>query len=413
MKEANLLRLVQAFTISRIVYVTPFLALKTDERQKINNIIKRAHKQALGIPITAPNSKFEAMGVHNTLEELREAQRTGKLERLAKSITGRHILNNLGITYEAQQGQKIDIPAEQRARLHIPPLPMNMHPVHNEDRRMERARALHRRFERSDDVVYVDAAEYRDKDAMAIAVVDSQGHSVSSGTVRTDTPEVVEEAAIALALASTHAKFIVSDSKSAIRNFTRGRISPEAHHILKGFTGTKLRGVQIVWAPAHSALPGNDNAHEAARGLSYRDCLETPELSLRLGGRDRMVAYREIITHYRLGRIKYPAPHSTLNSWQSVAWRLLQSNSFPSPLTYSYCYPGLYDNTCKLCSERADLAHILWACPLKDTSKPPAINIATPEQWETVLLSSDPDVQLRAVQMAEDAARTQGLLAAV
>lgn len=126
-----------------------------------------------------------------------------------------------------------------------------------------------------------------------------------------------------------------------------------------------------------------------------------------------MVTYREIIDHYRLGRARYPAAHRTLGKWQSVAWRLLQSYTFPNPVTYSHCYPGLYENKCKLCSARADLEHILWACPLKVNTTPQALDITSSEQWETVLLSSDPDVQLRAVQMAEDAARAQGLLAAV
>lgn len=68
MKEKTLLRLVYAFVISRITYVASFLPLKQVEKQKINSLIKRAHKQALGIPICTPNEKFDALGVHNTLE---------------------------------------------------------------------------------------------------------------------------------------------------------------------------------------------------------------------------------------------------------------------------------------------------------------------------------------------------------
>ncbi|KAG0412673.1 hypothetical protein HPB47_010191 [Ixodes persulcatus] len=99
MKENTLLRLVYAFIISRITCVASFLPLKQVEKQKINSLIKRAHRQALGIPICVPNVKCEALGVHNTLEELIEAQRIAHLERLTKTATGRHLLNRLRISY--------------------------------------------------------------------------------------------------------------------------------------------------------------------------------------------------------------------------------------------------------------------------------------------------------------------------
>lgn len=129
--------------------------------------------------------------------------------------------------------------------MHVPPLPKNMHPVHNLERRRQRAKAIHNRFKNSDDVVYVDAADYSNRDAMTVAVVDRQGHLVASGTVFAPSTEVGEEVAIALALASSRAKFIVSDSKSAVRNFARGRVSSEALRIMAGFDGTRLRGSKL------------------------------------------------------------------------------------------------------------------------------------------------------------------------
>ncbi|KAG0419275.1 hypothetical protein HPB47_004238 [Ixodes persulcatus] len=75
----------------------------------------------------------------------------------------------------------------------------------------------------------------------------------------------------------------------------------------------------------------------------------------------------------------------------AVAWRLLQTNTFPNPVAYSRCYPGLYSSACKHCGDRADLQHM---------------------QWETVLLSSAPGEQVRLVQMAEATAKEHELLAA-
>lgn len=424
MKENSLIRLIQTFVLSRIVYVAPFLDLKTEEKKRINVMIRKTYKQALGIPVSTSNERFEALGLHNTIEELIEAHRTAQMERLSKSQTGRHILESLRINYEPRTDIKTEIPADIRRHLYIPPLPKHMHPSHNEERRKERAKALGRRFENSKDVLYVDAADYEHQDAMAVAVVNNQGHAIASATILTTTPEVGEEVAIALAMTSSPKyKIIISDSKTAILNYAKGRISPKAQKILQaGFHGDRARGIQIIWAPAHSGLPGNVNAHDAARGFADRDDVtntNTDAFAIRRSGRDRLVSFREIIDHYRLARARYPAAHCSLNKWQSVAWRLIQTNTFPNPIAFSHYHPDVYTDICKHCNNRADLQHIIWACPKKqynnNCSKPqqPSLIIRNEEQWETVLLSSDPDVQARVVQMAEDAAAAQGLPAAV
>lgn len=149
MKENSLIRLIQTFVLSRIVYVAPFLDLKTEEKKRINVMIRKTYKQALGIPVSTSNERFEAPGLHNTIEELIEAHRTAQMERLSKSQTGRHILEPLRINYEPRTDIKTDIPADIRRHIYIPPLPKHMHPSHNEERRKERAKALGRRFENS------------------------------------------------------------------------------------------------------------------------------------------------------------------------------------------------------------------------------------------------------------------------
>ncbi|XP_077539808.1 uncharacterized protein LOC144152414 [Haemaphysalis longicornis] len=411
-KEANLIRLVQAFVLSRVVYVAPFLSLKTYERTKINNMIRKVYKQALGIPITTPTNKFDALGLHNSLDELIEAQQISQLERLTKSQTGRHVLRSLSIGYDSQHGHKVDISPEARAHLHIPPLPRNMHPVHNQARRQERAKAIHKRFEKIREAIYFDAAEYSDRTAMAITAVNQHGHLITSGSVRASPPETGEEAAIALALASTRARYIISDSKTAIRNFSRGRISAEALKIMNGYRGERLRRVQLIWAPGHTALPGNEDAHNLARGLTGRaSARSTTEQPSPRNGSKRMVTYREIIDHYRLGRLKYPEAHKTLHKKQSVAWRLLQTGMYPNPVLYNHYYPDLHSDRCKNCTGRADLKHMLWACPAITSTDKARRMISTPEQWETILLSSDAESQSWAVRMAEAAAKEQGLLA--
>ncbi|XP_070389211.1 uncharacterized protein [Dermacentor albipictus] len=404
MKENNLVRLVQAFVISRIVYVTPSLNLQVAEKTKIDGIIRRSFKQAIGLPINTSNDRLLALGVHNTLEELIEAHMIAQYERLLQTPTGRHILNKLKVTYASQYGTKVDIPHDIRKQLIIPPLPKNMHPEHHRERREERARAIQRRFQRFQDVVYVDAAEYTTTQNMCIVAVNSQGERKVSGSIKTNRAEVAEESAIALAMASTLATIIVSDSKTAILNYAKGRISPESQRILANFR--RERVVHIIWAPAHSSLPGNEAADTVARGLTNR---ATGAPRLRLTG-DRMVGYREITNHYRLGRVRFPPAHPSLDKQQAVAWRLLQTNTYPNPVSYNHNYPVQCSANCKLCQERADLDHIIWACPRAPRQ---GRKIQDRKQWETVLLSSAPEDQLLAVQQAEDAARAQGLLAAI
>lgn len=112
------------------------------------------------------------------------------------------------------------------------------------------------------DVVYVDAAEYTNRQSMSIVATSLEGDSRVSGSVKTGKAEVAEEAALALAIASTEANIKVSDSKTAVKNYAKGRISPEALRILANYR--EDRKVYIIWAPAHSSLPGNEIAHNLA-----------------------------------------------------------------------------------------------------------------------------------------------------
>ncbi|KAG0440312.1 hypothetical protein HPB47_016335 [Ixodes persulcatus] len=74
--------------------------------------------------------------------------------------TDRYILDSLGIAHPRNAPTKVALPPAIRESIHIPPIPKNMHSVHNLERRRARAKALHKQYEKSEDVVYVDAADY-------------------------------------------------------------------------------------------------------------------------------------------------------------------------------------------------------------------------------------------------------------
>ncbi|KAH6925632.1 hypothetical protein HPB50_008080 [Hyalomma asiaticum] len=98
-----------------------------------------------------------------------------------KDYPGRHVLCALGITYVSQFGEKIPIPPDIRETIVIPPIPRNMHPEHNTERRVERAKQLAKRYAQSTHVAYVDAAEYPTHRAMVLAIVWAPGHSGLAG----------------------------------------------------------------------------------------------------------------------------------------------------------------------------------------------------------------------------------------
>lgn len=87
MKEASLLRLVQSFATSHVSYIGAFRGWKAHERDKINAGTRKTHKAALGLLNCASMAKLLELGVHNTLEEIAEAQRTAQIERLRRTKT--------------------------------------------------------------------------------------------------------------------------------------------------------------------------------------------------------------------------------------------------------------------------------------------------------------------------------------
>lgn len=259
-----------------------------------------------------------------------------------------------------------------------------MHPEHNPERRAERAKRLQKRYDQAADVTYVDAAEYPNQNAMAVvAVAGSQYRLAAAASIFTTQPEVGEETAIALAYAATNAHCIISDSKTAIRNYTRGLIAPQAQKILSGTPPSRQRRVQIIWAPGHSGLAGNEAAHDAARALAHRRIILLLRLpiptSLCSASRSRAGPNGHVERNspsLPQGAVTLPPAHKTLNKSQSTTWRLLQTRTFPNPVLYNRMYPDAYSPLCKACEARADLDHIIWQCPKPHPPTPPTLTHA-------------------------------------
>lgn len=405
LREKSLIKLVQAYVISRISYATPYLKIRASERDKLDTIIRGCYKRALGLPISTSTERLLDMGIHNTWREIAEATRTAQQDRLSQSNTGRAILSMVGLQTDRGILVKRDIPRDIREKIRVDPLPRNMHPTFNKARRGKRAEALTKRFGEMNEkaVAYTDAASGKLGAAVA-TVVSGRGTAVSSATIRSRNPESAEEVAIALACVGTEAQYIISDSKTAIQNYARGRITQEALRILEGRRIN--RNISLVWTPAHEAVPGNEAANALARDLYFRAAAGPPD-SKELD--ERLINYTEIVENYKLNRRLFPPPDKELTNTEATAWRRLQAKNFIHPVWASHVLKDEdIDDKCRKCGERGTLDHVIWECADSPGFRE---NIDSREAWETLLQSTDPVVQKKAVHLAIAAARSQKLLA--
>ncbi|KAH7954064.1 hypothetical protein HPB49_015316 [Dermacentor silvarum] len=103
---------------------------------------------------------------------------------------------------------------------------------------------------------------------MTLAAADNQAKLLTSSSIITNSTTEAKEAAIALALISTSATKIITDSKSAILNHTKDYLSRNAAPLLRLWQ--PRRPITLIWPPAHAGLAGNEEAHSLARGLTFR-----------------------------------------------------------------------------------------------------------------------------------------------
>ncbi|XP_037512407.1 uncharacterized protein LOC119389277 [Rhipicephalus sanguineus] len=277
LKEDNLIRLVNAFVLCHFSYVAAMHNWQRAERDKLNVLLRKITKRALGIPIRTRTERLLQLGVHNTLEEIAEAQERAQIARLSTSQAGRHILRELGHSPAEVKEKMRQLPREIRDLITVAPIPRNVHPEHNRGRRRARAAAILKQIrseERS--VSFVDAAAYRGSRAFSAVVVDSKQQITNCASVRTDDPAIAEQVAIALAILDGERDVIYSDSRSAIRAFESGVVSEKALRVLRSGCRDGIKDHVLIWFPAHvgqvkGAPPNlNESAHETARALTDR-----------------------------------------------------------------------------------------------------------------------------------------------
>ncbi|XP_037559271.1 LOW QUALITY PROTEIN: uncharacterized protein LOC119436485 [Dermacentor silvarum] len=414
MREESLIRLVQSFIISHVAYVAAYHRWLQHERNKINVITRIAYKTALGLFESTSTTRFLQLGIHNTLEETAETQRTPQLERLSTTKAGRKILDDpddLGIGRSNEAEMKLPVPEEVRCQTRIDPIPKNMNPEFNKGRRTVRAKALIDLHVNDEHARYVDVAEYQRNAFAAVVIEATTGATRTAASVRSAGAEQAEEVAIALAIADADCHTELSDSRQAVRNFANGQICREAERVLRA---AKLqdRKIRIKWFLAHAGDASernenhNETAHAAVRALTNR--APVTDRSTWFGAKDRMTDYNDITEAYRLARRILPLPHPRhLSRAEAALLGQIQTVSLPNPGLMHRMYPETYPtDKCRVCRrETADDTHTLSDC----TKNPEEARSRTiPPRLEAAAMSYDQDQQLWVVQQLLGALERQG-----
>lgn len=347
MKEESVLRLVQAFGMSHIAYVAGYLKWGVTEKGKINALIRRIYKAAIGLLACTSTEMMERLGVHNTLEEVIEAQRISQTERLRGSAVGRRVLSRVGVGAEAGRGGLERIKDEDMRRLRVRPVPRHMHPERDKGRRQARAQALYRLYGKEEGSVYVDGAFDGDR-GVAVVVAGKDGRVVTASGLRCDSAEEVEEVAVAMAISIEGVRKVFSDAMGVVRRFMNGTVSERAKRLIS------VKGqVELIWSPAHEV--GNDMADCCARGLLGRASQEESYVP---------VGYGEYLECCRRDRRRFPEPHKDLCREDAVLFRQLQVMCVYTPVLGRHVDPGNFESDlCRVCKDsRATLQHIVWDC---------------------------------------------------
>lgn len=98
----------------------------------------------------------------------------------------------------------------------------------------------------------------------------------------------------------------------------------------------------LISAPAHAGLEGNEATNLAARELTVRaGPSRTPSHGAQ-SAHDSLLTFQEITCHYRLPRRRSPLAHWTLSTAEERYWRLIQTNTLPCSARLHELYPSIF-----------------------------------------------------------------------
>lgn len=113
------LRLAHAFVTSRVLCASPYLRLRRRHKHQLDVLLRPVYERALDLPIATSNSRFAALGVHNTFAEMREAHRVNQMNRLSQTPSGRRLLHRICLNPISDQDPLQAVPELWRQKLWV------------------------------------------------------------------------------------------------------------------------------------------------------------------------------------------------------------------------------------------------------------------------------------------------------
>ncbi|KAH6937716.1 hypothetical protein HPB50_003689 [Hyalomma asiaticum] len=202
-------------------------------------------------------------------------------------------------------------------------------------------------------------------------------------------PEAAEGHAISEALAhytqpgsSPKAVHIFTDSQQVIQTLqARSKIPAYARRILNYAAQLQQRSirVRIHWIPGHTNIPGNDLVHQRALQHHSKEQLEddsSKQTATPFQDDTHEANYRAKVLRRRKLRAKleeatkHNAPPPGSIRLYEITMRRLQTQSFTTIPVLHKMYPTTYcDPNCVSCQVPATMEHILWECPIHESSR--------------------------------------------
>ncbi|KAK8775344.1 hypothetical protein V5799_031312 [Amblyomma americanum] len=133
---------VRAVVVSRVTYSAPYLQLTKTNRDTLNTMLRKATKQALGMPIYSSTQRLLDMGAHNTMEGIIESHLSNQRIRLSYTEHGRAVLRKTGWQIEPVP-IKAAHPEDSKTTIQTKPFPRNKTPGKDDERRTARAKLSH------------------------------------------------------------------------------------------------------------------------------------------------------------------------------------------------------------------------------------------------------------------------------
>ncbi|KAH7965373.1 hypothetical protein HPB49_006581 [Dermacentor silvarum] len=234
---------------------------------EVKQALARAVKTALRLPVRTSTTHLLQTGLHNTVQEIIEAQRSNQPLRLSRTPTGRILLRTVGFEPSGtipNEEPWCPILVRLAAHMHLKPLPRNINVQSYPGRRKARADYYARRYQNREDVLYVDAAVGPLEGTATVAAMMEDGRINISASVKTARTDVAD--GVALALAVAHAATdstiteICTDTQSSYRYFLQGIPPKTVTHILQNIPPLP-HPVTITWVPGHEFVIAQVRGH--------------------------------------------------------------------------------------------------------------------------------------------------------